>query len=321
MEFASLRSGLLLVLALAAAPAAEAQDACQAVADQIRRDGVPELAHGSAMRLEEALPASFKPSPALKKALSELAVGGGNLRLQRAGQSALHAASVNEGSANCQSFVFFEMSPDGRADIVVEPPIIVNGRNGVLLFCTGFGVESALGEIAGEPAFIVEIGKNQDEEVRFTPWRDHVWQKECRIAVRYSTRFSVDEQYCQGVDCGAVSARARELAMRFDKDPDSFANLPQVDDKYVPLLSGPAELPTFGKSSPSQQNFGEESAVWSVVLGGQSYVARLGHGAIGWRKYPDYLLALYRMDGDKLEPVAGIRIAKTRGKLVDVTVK
>ena len=64
---------------------------------------------------------------------------------------------------------------------------------------------------------------------------------------------------------------------------------------------------------------------FSVVLGGATFIARLGHGAIGWRRYPDYVLALYRpvhrSDGDALEPVAGIHIAKTRSKPVEVTVK
>ena len=221
--------------------------------------------------------------------------------------------------------MFFELAPDGRADEVADPPIIVNGTNGRLLFCTGFGVWSAIGQMGGDPAFIARIGSDQDEEVRLTPWRDHAWQQECRFAVHFAADFAVDEQYCKGIDCAVVSERARALAMQFDKDPGSFAQLPKIDDKSLALLSASAELPTFGKGSPSLQGFGEDSVAFSVVLGGTTFIGRLGHGAIGWRRYPDYVLALYRplqrSDGDALEPVAGIHIAKTRTEPVEVTVK
>jgi hypothetical protein len=324
MEFASLRSPIFAVLALAWASHASAQDACQAVADQIRRDSGPDFDTGSAKTLKQALPGPFKPTPALASALSQLAGSGGDpLNLRHTGRGALHAAFTGAGSANCQNYVFFELAPDGRADEVADPPIIVNGTNGRLLFCTGFGVWSAIGQMGGDPAFIAWIGKDQDEEVRLTPWRDHAWQQECRIAVHFAAEFAVDEQYCKGIDCAAVSERARALAMQFDKDPGSFAQLPKIDDKSLALLSASAELPTFGKASPSLQGFGEDSVAFSVVLGGTTFIGRLGHGAIGWRRYPDYVLALYLhgSDGDALEPVAGIHIAKTRSKPVEVTVK
>ena len=326
MKFASLRSSIFAVLVLTWTPHVSAQDACQVVADQIRGGGGPNFDVGSRRTLSQALPGTFKPTPALESALSSLAGSGGDPRnLRHTGSGALHAAFTGAGSANCQSYVFFEMTPDGRADEVADPPIIVNGRDGKLMFCTGFGVWPAIGQMGGDPAFIAWIGKDQDEEVRLTPWRDHAWQRECRIAVHYAADFAVDEQYCRGIDCAVVSERARALAMQFDKDPGPFAQLPKIDDKSLALLSASAELPTFGKGSSSLQGFGEDSVAFSVVLGGATFIARLGHGAIGWRRYPDYVLALYRplhtSDGDALEPVAGIHIAKTRSKPVEVTVK
>src|SRR5262245_17644094 len=260
MEFASLRSLMVAVLALAWAPHASAQDACQALADQIRRDGDPHLDTESPRTLKQALPGTFKPSPALAAALSELAGSGGDLlNLRHTGRGALHAAFTNAGSANCQNYVFFELAPDGRADEVTDPPIIVNGTDGRLMFCTGFGVWSAIGQLGGDPAFIAEIGRDQDEEVRLTPWRDHAWQQECHIAVHFTADFAVDEQYCKGIDCAMVGERARALAMQFDKDPGAFAQLPKVDDKSLALLSASEALPTFGKASRSLQGFSEDT--------------------------------------------------------------
>jgi hypothetical protein len=326
MEFASLRSSMFAVVAFAWASHAVAQNACQVVADQIRRDGEPNLDTDSSRTLHQALPGTFKPTPALAAALSELAGNGGDvLNLRHTGRGALHAAFTNAGSANCQSYVFFELAPDGRADEVADPPIIVNGTDGRLMFCTGFGVWSAIGQLGGDPAFIARIGRDQDEEVRLTPWRDHAWQQECHIAVHYAADFAVDEQYCKGIDCARVGERARALAMQFDKDPGSFAQRPKVDEKSLALLSDSAALPTFGKESPSLQGFSEDSVAFSVVLDGVPFIARLGHGSIGWRRSPNYVFALYRpltrSDADALEPVAGLHIAKTRTKPVEVTVK
>jgi hypothetical protein len=330
MEFASLRSLVFTVLALAWSPHASAQNACQVVADQIRRDGDLHLDSESPRTLKQALPGTFKPNQALAEALAKLAAdsGGDPLNLRHTGRGALHAAVASAGSANCQSYVFFELAPDGRADAVPDPPILVDGQNGELIFCTGFGVWSAIGQMGGDPAFVAEIirsDRDQDEEVRLTPWRDHAWQQECRIAVHYAADFAVDEQYCKGIDCAMVGDRARALAMQFDKDPGSFAQLPKVDDKSRALLSDSAVLPTFGKGSRTLQGFGEYSVAFSVVLDGATFIARLGHGAIGWRRSPDYVFALYRplkgRDADALEPVAGIHIAKTRTKPVEVTVK
>ena len=317
---------MFAVLALAWAPHASAQNACRGVADQIRRDGEPNLNTDSPRTLKQTLPATFKPTPALAAALSKLAGSGGDpLNLRHTGHGALHAAFAGAGSANCQSYVFFELAPDGRADEVAGPPIYVNDSDGTLLFCTGFAVWSAIGQMGDDPAFIAEIGRDQDEEVRLTPWRDHAWQQECRIAIHYAADFAVYEQYCKSIDCAMVGERARALAMQFDKDPGSFAQLPKVDNKALALLSGSPELPTFGKASPSLQGFSEDSVAFLVVLDGATFIARLGHGAIGWRRSPNYVFALYRppnrSDVDALEPVAGIHIAKTRTKPVEVTVK
>ena len=57
-----------------------------------------------------------------------------------------------------------------------------------------------------------------------------------------------------------------------------------------------------------------------IVVGGETYLGRVGHGAIGWRKAPDYLFAAYKKVGDSLEPVAGFYISKTRGKPLSATV-
>jgi hypothetical protein len=314
------------VLALAWAPHASAQNACQGVADEIRRDGEPNLNTDSPRTLNQALPGIFKPTPELAAALSKLTGSGGDpLNLRHTGRGALHAAFTNAGSANCQTYVFLSWQ---RTAGPTRWPIRRSSPTIATADCSSARVLASGPQSAkwvADPAFIARIGRDQDEEVRLTPWRDHAWRQECRIAIHFAADFAVDEQYFKSIDCAKVGERARALAMQFDKDPGSFAQLPKVDNKSLALLSGSAELPTFGKASPSLQGFSEDSVAFSVVLDGAPFIARLGHGAIGWHRSPDYVFALYRplnsSDVDALEPVAGIHIAKTRTKPVEATVK
>ena len=137
------------------------------------------------------------------------------------------------------------------------------------------------------------------------------------MTVRFDATYTVTNQFCKDVDCAKVSEQARTLAMQLDKDPNALPAAPSHRE-----LLGPAELPTFGKGPIDPWTFAEEAPATTVQIDGKSYFARIGHVAIGWRRFPDYLFALYReTGGDDLEPVAGIVIAKKRDKPASITVK
>lgn len=317
----ALQPALFAALSVAFAPSVvSAQQICQPVADGIRA-GTSALHAAPAERLtqKELLDrahGALRASPRLIQALGERTQFAGSADLYRFGQSALQAAVTVEGSAGCQFFAFFATKPDGTAD-TVEPPSVLRDRpEGTMMPCSGTGSLARIGEIAGQPAFVIEDGADQDETTTVTPWRDGAWQKACTVAVHYNATFTVTNRYCKGVDCVKLGDLARALAIKFDRAPDS---LPQATVSS-PELTGPAELPTF-REGIDHDTFAEDSPAISVTFEGQPYVARIGHRAIGWRRFPDYLFALYRQDGDKLETVAGIVIEKKRDKPADITIK
>jgi len=80
------------------------------------------------------------------------------------------------------------------------------------------------------------------------------------------------------------------------------------------------DLPTFG-SKTEPHDFGCGYSLLPVKIGGQLHLGRLGHGAIGWRCFNDFVFALYAAKGGGLEPVAGITIDKVRAAPVEATVK
>lgn len=331
-----------LLLALGVAHDSLAQQACQAIADGIRRldlpageadawsspvsalaarpDAVVRLASSQRLKsaeLTRTLQEMFHASAALVKQAGELVQYTAVADLHRFGQSTLHAAAISEGSAGCQRFVFFTAPPDGTAEPVDGPPVLKEAKEGDPIPCSGFGSLGVAGDVAGEPAFIFERTlSDTDEQIVVDPWRDGAWRQACTVALRFSTAFTVIARSCNGVDCAKVADLARTLVMRFDSDPDSLPRAETSD----PQLSGPGEL----KFEPRQidpDTFGESSAAISVRFEGRAYLARLGHRAIGWRRYPDYLFALYRQAGDKLELVAGVHVDKQRAKPIEVTVK
>jgi hypothetical protein len=315
----------LTALAIAlAAPCVYAQQICQPVADAIRTGtttGTSAIAVAPAERLtrKEAIDraqGALKASPRLVQALTALMRFSDGADFYHFGQSALRGVITVEGSAGCQFFTFFVTRPDGSSDLV-EPPAVLRDRpEGSMMPCSGAGSLARIGEIGSMPAFIVENGSDQDEQTTVTPWQDGAWKKACTVSAHYSATFTVTDTSCKGVDCPKLGAFARDLVMRFDRDPTSLPPAPT----FHPELAGQAALPVFHEVI-DHETFAEEAVATPVTFEGRNYLARIGHRAIGWRRFPDYLFGLYREAGDTVEPVAGIVVEKKRDKPVEVIVK
>jgi hypothetical protein len=57
-----------------------------------------------------------------------------------------------------------------------------------------------------------------------------------------------------------------------------------------------------------------------LSIGGKVLLVRVGHAAFGWRTGQDYLFAAYKLSDDRLAPVAGIFVTKTRSNPIEATV-
>jgi hypothetical protein len=340
--------GLALVLPLTVT--ARAQQACKAIAEQARRytppaDGaflfpvqgldqmpgaVVHLGRRQDPHMQEAswlidiMRASFRPTPELLKAASELNYIGGAGTSWQIGHG-LHALEVEGGTAHCSGFVFFMADPNGPATLVERPPASI-GKDGEMRLCSGVGSEGLVGTVNGDPAFILQEGKDQDFDIGVTLWKDKRWQPECKLSLHFNAAFSIGERFCSGVDCGAAANAGLALARRFDgnarlqeqeeatlsaPERETFQKTPPFPDKT---------LPTFG-SKAQHHDFGCDETVLPVKLGGRLYVGRLGHGSIGWRCFNDFVFALYAPKDGELEPVAGITIDKVRAAPVEATLK
>jgi hypothetical protein len=269
----------------------------------------------------DRLSQKYRAAPSLTEAIGELIDGGDTFTLSRFGGSSLSMAESVGGTARCQSFVFFDAPPAGAAHAVADPPVVQNAEP--FTFCvktTGYA-----GEVAGVPAFVVETDRDSTVELSFTPWRDGGWQGQCKVVIRFSDIFEMTDRFCKDVDCNAMADQALSLTKKVDQSPQAapddtngqdakFKALKKLADDRPPGI----QLPTFGGQIHglfgSYNDFAEDSVFLPIVVGGETYLGRVGHGAIGWRKVPDYLFAAYKRVGDSLEPVAGFYISKMRGK-------
>jgi hypothetical protein len=262
--------------------------------------------------------------PSLTEAIASLWDDNGTFSLYRFGGSSLGMAVAVGGTARCQYFVFFDAPPAGAGHAVAAPPVVQNAEP--FTFCvktTGYA-----GAVAGVPAFIVESDRDSTVELSFTPWRDGGWQGQCKVVIRFSDIFEMTDRFCKDVDCNAMADQALSLTKKVDQDPQAAQDEANGQDAKFKALKKLADdqppdsqVPTFGGQihglfGSAWNNFSEESVFLPVAVGGETYLGRVGHAAVGWRKVPDYLFAAYKRAGDSLEPVAGFYISKTRGKPV-----
>ena len=266
----------------------------------------------------------YRAAPGLTEAIGSLWDDNGTFSLYRFGGSSLSMAEAVGGTASCQYFVFFDAPPAGAAHAVAAPPVVENAEP--FTFCvktTGYA-----GEVAGVPAFVVETDRDSTVELSFTPWRDGGWQGQCTVVIRFSDIFEMTDRFCKDVDCNATAEQALSLTKKVDQSPQAAQDEANGQDAKFKALKKLADdrppdnqLPTFGGQihglfGGAYNDFAEDSVLLPVVVSGETYLGRVGHAAVGWRKVPDYLFAAYKKVGDSLEPVAGFYISKMRGKPV-----
>jgi hypothetical protein len=348
---ATLKLVLALVLALppaVTAHAQQAQQACQAIAEQARSykpptdgtflfplEGLAQMPN-SVVHLSpkqdptppaiESLRTRFKPTPELLEAATAFNYPGNDGPVLWDIGQGLHALEVTGGTAHCAGFLFFAADPNGHATLVGAPPATKSPGEGSMHLCSAVGSAGLVGTVRGEPAFFVQEGMDQDFTIGVSLWRNKDWQPECKLSLRFSAAFSIGERFCNGVDCEAAANAGLALAKRFagnDKlqeqeeaklspsERDAFEKRPPFPERTLPTFGSKAEFHDFGCT---------ESAL-PVKIGDQLYIGRLSHGSIGWRCFNDFVFALYTVKGDELMPVAGIAIDKVRAAPVEATVK
>jgi hypothetical protein len=275
----------------------------------------------------ERLRQNYRAASSLTEAIGRLMDDSGTFSLYRFGASSLGMAESVGGTASCQYFVFFDAPPARAAHAVAAPPVVQNAEP--FTFCvktTGYA-----GEIAGVPAFVVETDRDSTVELSFTPWRDGGWQGQCKVVIRFSDVFEMTDRFCKDVDCNAMAEQALSLTKKVDRASQAAPDEANGQDATFKALKKLADdqpldsqLPAFGGQThglygSAYSEFAQDSVLLPIVVGGETYLGRMGHAAVAWRTVPDYLFAAYKRVGDSLEPVAGFYISKTRGKPISAT--
>ena len=273
----------------------------------------------------DKLQRDYRAEPGLLEAIGKLTNDNWRFSLHRFGTSSLRMTQIIEGSASCERFLFFEAPPTGAAHQVAAPPVVQTAEP--FAFC--YRTKAYAGEVSDMPAFIVETDQDGTAELSVTPWRADGWQRQCKVVIRFSDVIEVTDQFCKGVNCNEMARQALALVKKVDQRPQAVEEDANGHGKFKVMKELAANdprdtqsFPTFGGSNHGLRSaeFAPDSVVLPIVVGGETYLARVGHPAIGWRTYPDYLLAAYKMVGNGLEPVAGIYISKTRGEPLSATV-
>jgi hypothetical protein len=183
-----------------------------------------------------------------------------------------------------------------------------------------------IGIVAGKPALIEQ--EEQDHplmglDVEITPWSAAEWTKACRVSIRFNDAFRVAEQFCsdQAV-CSSAQSLAPKLAQALARvvdgktlgdvspptpveEKDFDARLASAKKAFETHDPDDAVLPTFGAKPRTEfPYYGSADAAVLVDVGGKTYIARVGIGALGWRDIGDYLVAIYSDDQNGLNPVA-----------------
>jgi hypothetical protein len=193
--------------------------------------------------------------------------------------------------------------------------------------------------IDGTPALWIEqsgafSNAMAQSTISITGLRGPAFAPPCTVTVDYAVTDRATHAFCDGVDCVPLIRIAEILAMRLrqeetadslgagvlrnDQDAADYRRMAEImtEDKQ------PAELPTFGASLDTAYTTFADALIFPLQLeDGHVYLARLGHGAMGWRQTGDTLLALYRLRDDKPAPVASVYVSALRTAIAGVTIQ
>jgi hypothetical protein len=230
--------------------------------------------------------------------------------IHRLGGSDLHYREFVAGSAGCQNIQFFEAKAGAPARAVDGPFGPIAEGNGLCGWSTGYAAE-----IAGVPAFVIKDDHDNIVDLTVVPWEDGAWQKPCGVSLHFANTFEVTERFCASGTCDAFADRALALAKTHDEETTWGAS------GLTAALNAEAgvepDLPTFGHGAEGQHPvFGYDTLFTPVLVDGERLLARIGHPvAIGSHLLRDYIVAFYRLADNKLTPVAGLYIEKSRAGL------
>jgi hypothetical protein len=235
------------------------------------------------------------------------------------------------GTAHCENERFFSVRPDGGLSAIDTPAIF-----GDLCWSS----YRQVGRVGGRPALIEQEVREHPllgVDVEITPWTSSE-RATCQVAIRFNDAFHVTERFCKDQSvCLAAEPLALKMAEALARSSDGTmlatiappppqqaqavsTRLVKAKESFESDRLGYTELPTFGaKPRTKYPTYAGSPQLTPIALAGQTLIARVGIGGIGWRELGDYLITLYTGDGDDLDPIASFVVARQNTGLRTVT--
>lgn len=286
----------------------------------------------------------FHPSAAMSDALDGFSAD--DASVLSLPSSNLHLIQNIGGSAHCFDFHFFWMPTGGESQPLPDLPR-KGVRDGENMICEGFGDHPFLARIGGVDAFVETMWSPEDSnsDFRVVPFKQGKWTPACEVEADFGTEYSVSKVFVPAsgpISDVAIKAVAAEIVAQHAaaKDPKSFMfgpPVPQSEEENVSAMLALAATTQRDRSRKSGTDaipfpaFGHENELdafqstlglidnYPVVLYGNTYLAAIGRGVIGWRESPDSSgLILYTLTDRKLQPVGSAIVEETRGALKSV---
>lgn len=259
-----------------------------------------------------------KPTDALSHRFDQDFVGAGDRTLAWLPQAGVGGAYVVQGTADCAYWVLF--AREGGQLVPIDTPDTLAGN------C--WNTQGHLAEVDRQVVALQVtrglLDPSQDWQVQ--AWDGRSWGRAAHLRARFDHVMRIDAASCAtGVDCAAAKAAALDYARRHDREP-----LPQtLADAALPAAGQAryARMRALAKSAdavaqlpqPGQRTYhgldgyGSEAVFFPARLGDEWVLGRIGHGHVGWRVAGGWLVGFWRLDGDRLVPLAGVAVASNPG--------
>lgn len=274
------------------------------------------------VRLDNASAFPYQPDAGIKDALKDLETAGGYRKL--AGSPISSVWSIG-GTAHCWSEAPFRIQ--GKQAVEVGAPSVWGDGD-----CMTVHGIARIGK--QYVAYVVGDGSPDEVSLDAAAWNGKAFDPGQRLVLRFDHVLKTDASACapgKGA-CDEFAKVAMAAATRYDRSPqkgtldNAFA--PYDKAAYAALLKAaraqggplekdgqPPELPLL-EDSGKMAGFSRDATVFPLVFRGETLLALIDHGHVGWRDNNDWLVGTWRLQAGKLEPAASAYISVTRGKLL-----
>jgi hypothetical protein len=293
------------------------------------RDGTSDTGLAQAgQSIAEALVKDHAADPELAQKLHDMPP----VTAMRFGKSDVWLLDRVEGSLGCHTPIIAAVPPNGPAHEIALPDSPDP---------TALCALSALSTVSinGTPALWIEQSGGfssslAQSTVSVTGLAEGGFAHPCGLTVDYVVSDTAAHAFCDGVDCVPLIRTAEILAMRLRQEETAESLgagvIRNADEdleyhRMGDLMAADRQadsLPTFGVTLDTPFLTFAGPVTFPIRLGDQKiYLARLGHGGFGWRQTADTLLALYRLRGEALTPVASVYVTARRTGIEGVSVQ